>query len=143
MKEEFMKYLKTEARLLDELIALAEKQQRMLVTFKLDELNDLTIIQENTTNELQKASNSRIMFIAKTLNIDEDEAQKLKLSDIELLFNLNSNFENIKSFFKEKTEKLRSLNLMNRLLTNRAKHSVEDMISIFGAEERKMCNARV
>lgn len=143
MKEELMKYLKTEARLLDELIDLAEKQQRMLVAFKLDELNDLTIIQENTTNELQKASNSRIMFTAKTLDIDEKDAQKLKLSDIELLFNLNSNADNIKSFFKEKTEKLRSLNLMNRLLTNRAKHSVEGMISIFGTEERKMCNARV
>ena len=143
MEQQLLKYLKIEAKIIDELIELAEYQQKMLIEFKLYQITDITEMQDRATDELQKATYERISYTAKMLEMTFNEGKNLKLSEIAKEFDLNQNAEEIKLFFKQKIEKLQEVNSMNRLLANRAKHSVSDMISYLVTEDKQMCNVQV
>lgn len=143
MTEKILESLKTEELLLDEVIAISEKQQRVLVEWNLNELQGITAKLEDAARELNYATAERVALVAEMLHIDEDEARKLKLSDYEDILELGKNSGAMREMFKGKTRKLYSINAVNRMLANRASHSVKDMMSIMSNGRRKVCNVKV
>lgn len=143
MTEQLLEYLKDEAVLLDEVIELSEKQQTALVAFELKGLSKHTDLLEKTVNKLNDATLNRVEFVAEALHIEIHEAKRLKLSEYEDFFELGEKGESIRNHFKEKTDKMYSINAINRMLANRASHSVKDMIGIMMSGQRKVCNVRV
>ena len=98
---------------------------------------------EKALVELNQATANRVEFIAEVLHLDINEAKKIKLSEYEDYFELGEKGISIREHFKEKTEIMYSINAVNRMLANRASHSVQDMIDIMINGKRKVCNVRV
>ena len=105
MEQELLKYLKIEAKIIDELIELAEYQQKMLIEFKLHQISDITEMQDRATIELQKATYERIAYTAKMLEMTYDKAKNMTLSEIAKAFSLSNNAEEIKLVFRQKIER--------------------------------------
>lgn len=143
MTEQLLEYLKDEAVLLDEVIELSTKQQKALVAFELKNLSKHTALLEKAVKKLNDATLNRIEFVAESLNIEIHEARRLKLSEYENFFELGEKGKSIRAHFKEKTDLMSSINAVNRMLANRASHSVQDLIGIMMNGERKVCNVRV
>ncbi len=140
-----MIYLRYEEQLLQELVDLAKIQQACLINLHLNKLDDISSEQEELLNRLRNAEDARINYIADWLNIAKKEASSMTMTQI-IAFSDNNNYS-VLSLMQESmntlTNQLVTLNLTNRVLTNRAKHSVSELINILTNGTNNVCNVRV
>ncbi|GAB1371140.1 hypothetical protein MASR1M45_12020 [Candidatus Kapaibacterium sp.] len=145
MIEKLMIYLRYEEQLLQELVDLAKIQQACLINLHLNKLDDISSEQEELLNRLRNAEDARINYIADWLNIAKKEASSMTMTQI-IAFSDNNNYS-VLSLMQESmntlTNQLVTLNLTNRVLTNRAKHSVSELINILTNGTNNVCNVRV
>lgn len=145
MIEKLMIYLRYEEQLLQELVDLAKIQQACLINLHLNKLDDISSELEELLNRLRNAEDARINYIADWLNIAKKEASSMTMTQI-IAFSDNNNYS-VLSLMQESmntlTNQLVTLNLTNRVLTNRAKHSVSELINILTNGTNNVCNVRV
>ncbi|MCX6155577.1 MAG: flagellar export chaperone FlgN [Candidatus Kapabacteria bacterium] len=145
MLETFYKILKHELQLLDKLINLAENQQESLVKYQHSRLFEIASAQELLMKQMRLAEENRISFMIKWLNIQRKDASEIKLSNLEKAIpaaDLNV-FHQLQDALKKSIEKLNFLNTLNRVLANRARYSVQQIISIFTNGNNHVCNVKV
>lgn len=144
MEDNIFKYLDYQKKVLFELIELAKLQQTALVHFDMNSLEEITAKQDANQNNLRKAEELRINFIIEWLGVARTKASNLKLSDLKSFASMQNH--NKIDTYKDDTAKLinelNALNTTNRILANRAKHSVSTMLSIF-TDGNKVCNVKI
>ncbi len=145
MSVKLITYLKYEEQLLNELLNLAEQQQNALIKMKFDELNVITGLQDEVSSNLRKAEDVRLTIIANWLKVNKSEANSLRVSDLAKLCSKEDRIElvQLKNTMSEVLTRLHEINTSNRVLTNRAKHSVNEMIQILTNGTNNVCNVRV
>lgn len=145
MLAKLFNFLQFEQQLLQEMIRLAERQKVALVKFNIKELEEITSYQEELAKSLRQAEEQRIAYLMSWLNISRAEALKLKLSTIEKQFP-DDNIKEIKKLKKNLAKLvniLQELNLTNRVLANRAKSSVSNMLSVLSNGNNYVCNVKI
>jgi Mg2+ and Co2+ transporter CorA len=139
MEQKLYGYLQFEQQLLQEMIRLATRQQQALVGYHLSELSEITSFQEALVKNIRQAEDKRIALLMQWLGISKREATMLKLSSLENKFKNGEVAENMKHIqrnIKEMVTQLNTLNKTNRLLTNRARQNVKEMMNyITGGKE--------
>lgn len=145
MIEKLLLYLKYEEQLIDELVSIAEKQQIALIKYNLPELERLTAYQEETSKLLHQTEESRINLIATWLGLSKKEASSIWLSEIEQKVKTEelAELRQIKKSLSIKINKLSNLNSTNRLLANRARNNVNQIISVISDGNNHLCNVKV
>lgn len=145
MSAKLITYLKYEEQLLQELLNLAEQQQNALIKMKFDELNVITGLQDEVSSNLRKAEDTRLTIIANWLKINKSKAISLGISDIAKLCSKEEHIElvQLKGNMRKLMAKLQEINTTNRVLTNRAKQSINEMIQILTNGTNNVCNVRV
>ncbi|OYT14587.1 MAG: hypothetical protein B7C24_17520 [Bacteroidetes bacterium 4572_77] len=135
--------LEKELLLLQTIIDLSEEQQQILVKFDLKAIETITVRIENAMLKLNEWSQKRIEIVANKLQIEQYEAKKLSFSDYQTYFGLEDKDDLIKKSYAEKTKKMYSINSVNRMLANRASHSIKDMVSIMMSGNNNACNVKI
>lgn len=145
MIERLMVYLRYEEQLLQDLVDVAKEQQRALVLMNLANLDDISQRQEELLLNLKKAEEARIKFMMEWLNISRASASKMTMTQI-LNFSDKNNFS-VLSMMQDSmnslTNQLFNLNIANRILSNRAKSSVSELISVLTNGTNNVCNVTV
>ncbi|MDX9790899.1 MAG: flagellar export chaperone FlgN [Candidatus Kapabacteria bacterium] len=145
MIEKLMVYLRYEEQLLEELVGLAQEQQKALVLLNLTDLDDISRKQEEMLANLKQAEDARIKFMMDWLKITRTSASKMTMSQI-LNFSDKNNYsvlQLMQESMNSLSNQLVNLNMANRVLSNRAKNSVTELISILTNGTNNVCNVRV
>ncbi|MFA5512673.1 MAG: flagellar export chaperone FlgN [Candidatus Kapaibacterium sp.] len=145
MIEKLMVYLRYEEQLLEELVGLAQEQQKALVLLNLTDLDDISRKQEEMLSNLKQAEDARIKFMMDWLKITRTSASKMTMSQI-LNFSDKNNYsvlQLMQESMNSLSNQLVNLNMANRVLSNRAKNSVTELISILTNGTNNVCNVRV
>ncbi len=145
MNVNLLAYLKHEEQLLQEIVVLAEKQQQALIKYDAQMLDEIISYQNVMNQSLKKAEENRITMIMNWLSISKSDAAKLKLSALENNFPKEDMKElrKLRSSLRSLITTLNSLNNTNRVLTNRARISVSEMITHFTNGRNYVCNVKV
>ncbi|MPM94460.1 hypothetical protein SDC9_141606 [bioreactor metagenome] len=145
MEEQLYSCLQFEQQLLQEMIRLANKQQTALVNYHISELSEITSYQDALITHIRKAEENRIVLLMRWLKINRKEASELKLSDLEKIIvnqEIATEMEQIRKSLSEMIEQLQNLNATNRLLTNRARTNIKEMIEYI-TRGNSVCNMEV
>jgi len=145
MSVNLLAYLKHEEQLLQEIVILAEKQQKALVQYDATMLEEIISYQNVMNQSLKKAEEKRITMLMSWLSINRNDATNLKLSSLEDHFQ-KENLKELKALrknMKSLISKLNSQNNTNRVLTNRARISINEMISHFTNGRNLVCNVKI
>jgi hypothetical protein len=145
MEHKLFGYLQYEYQLLQEMIRLAERQQVALVKYHISELSEITSFQEALIKSIRDAENKRISYLMEWMGIGMKEATELQLSAIIERIkddSICSEIKNIRSELRKSIERLYNLNATNRLLTNRARTNVKDIIGYITGG-KNVCNVEV
>jgi len=145
MEHKLFGYLQYEYQLLQEMIRLAERQQVALVKYHISELSEITSFQEALIKSIREAEMKRISFLMTWFGINSKEATELQLSTIiEKLedHQIYEKFKNIRSELKKSIDRLYNLNATNRLLTNRARINVKELLD-YVTNGKAVCNVEV
>ena len=86
MNSNIFAYLKHEQQLLEEMVSLAEKQQKALIKYDTKMLEEIASYQEVVAKSLRKAEEHRINLIMSWLSVPRQDAAGLKLSALEKHF---------------------------------------------------------
>jgi len=145
MEHKLYGYLQYEYQLLQEMIRLAERQQVALVKYHIAELSEITSFQESLIKSIREAENKRILYLMEWMKISMKEASELQLSAI--ISNItdsqvSSAVKNIRGELRKSIERLYNLNATNRLLTNRARTNVKDLLGYITGG-KNVCNVEV
>jgi len=131
MEKQLYGYLQFEQQLLEEMLRLADKQQVALVNYRISELSEITSFQNALIVNIRNAEEKRIALLMQWLNITRKEAMELKLSALEDRIEDEEVSNEIKKIRKElriMIDRLQNMNSTNRLLSNRARANVKEMM---------------
>ncbi len=146
MLKDLGNYLKHEYQLIAKLIDLAKRQQQALVNFDVDSLYDITKFQNDIATSFKRVENQRIEMLMNWFGISRSQAMNLRISQLQNAFS-DYDFSEMKSLRKSMSKlliELNSINATNRVLSNRAKHSVNEMMqSLSQKGDVQVCNVRV
>lgn len=145
MENKLFGYLQYEHQLLQEMIRLAERQQVALVKYHISELSEITSFQEALIKSIREAEEKRISYLMQWLNIDMKDAAMLQLSTIADKIEskeICNKIRELRTDLRKSIEKLYNLNATNRLLTNRARTNVKDMVE-FITNGKAVCNVEI
>lgn len=146
MLKDLGNYLKHEYQLIAKLIDLAKRQQEALVNFDVDSLYDITKFQNDIATSFRRVENQRIEMLMNWFGISRSQAMNLRISQLQNAFS-DYDFSEMKSLRKNMSKlliELNSINATNRVLSNRAKHSVNEMMqSLSQKGDVQVCNVRV
>jgi hypothetical protein len=145
MEQQLYGYLQFEQQLLEEMIRLADKQQSALVNYHISELSEITSFQDALIINMRSAEEKRIVLLMQWLGVSRKEAFELKLSALEEKIQNEEVCSDIKKMRKElrkMIDKLQNINATNRLLTNRARTNVKEMIDYITGG-KAVCNIEV
>lgn len=146
MLKDLGNYLKHEYQLIAKLIDLAKRQQEALVNFDVDSLYDITKFQNDIATSFRRVENQRIEMLMNWFGISRSQAMNLRISQLQNAFS-DYDFSEMKSLRKSMSKlliELNSINATNRVLSNRAKHSVNEMMqSLSQKGDVQVCNVRV
>jgi hypothetical protein len=130
MIDKLMIYLRYEERLLEDLVKLAKIQQSTLIKMQLADLEEISLQQEEMLTNLKNAEEARIKFLMEWLNITKSSATKITMSQI-INYSETNNYSVLllmQESMNSLTNQLVNINIANKILTNRAKNSVNDLI---------------
>ncbi|MBI5325114.1 MAG: flagellar export chaperone FlgN [Ignavibacteriae bacterium] len=138
-------YLKYEKQLLKEMVILAQKQQGALIKFNTNELDRITSYQFEVSKSLKQAEEKRIKMLMSMFGISRSEASNLKLSTIIEKMNKDDvlELESMKGELNSLISSLQQFNTLNRVLANRARNSVREILSILTNGTNNVCNVTV
>ncbi|TAL69243.1 MAG: hypothetical protein EPN82_08055 [Bacteroidetes bacterium] len=138
-------YLKYEKQLLKEMVILAQKQQSALIKFNTNELDRITSYQFEVSKSLKLAEEKRIKMLMSMFGISRAEATNLKLSTIIEKMNKNDvlELESMKGEMNSLIGNLQHFNTLNRVLANRARNSVREILTILTNGTNNVCNVTV
>lgn len=145
MTSNLFTYLKHEQQLLTEIVLLAEKQQKALIQFDSSLLEEIASYQDVVAKSLREAEEHRITLLMAWLKISRREAVSLRLSSLEKHFQKEelSELKHIRTQLRGLLNKLQTTNTMNRVLANRAKNSVKEILQHFTNGTKHVCNVKV
>ncbi len=138
-------YLKHEQQLLNELISLAEKQQKALIRFDSAELEKIATYLAEVAKTLRDAERYRINLLMSWLNISSAQARQIKLSAFEKLLKsdeLNA-LRTMRLSLRDLIIKFHTMNATNRALANRARNSVREILANLTNGSNNMCNVTI
>ena len=144
MEQKLIGCLQFEQQLLQEMLRLADRQQTALVNYRLSELSEIISFQDALISNMRKAEEKRISLLMEWLNITRKEATSLKLSTLEEKVgenNVSADMKRMRGEIKTMIDRLHTLNSTNRLLTNRARVNVKEMID-FITGGKTFCNVQ-
>lgn len=145
MLSKFIKILKSQEYLLSELLSLAEQQTNNLKN------NDISLVEDNSRrqndilNQITVNEELRIDFLSKWLNIEKKDALRLKVSSIERRLKGEAllQVKEIRESILRIQVRLDKTSKQNRILSNRAKFSVNNILKIFSSDKTAVFNVRV
>lgn len=145
MLSKLFTYLKYEQHLLGELLSISEKQQKALIHFDTTMIQELASYQEEVARSLRETEEQRIKLLMTWLKLSRKEANELKLSSLERALFADEKIEmhNLRIELKKLIDKVQNFNSMNRILANRARTSVQELIKILTNGTNHVCNVRV
>ncbi|MGA2297536.1 MAG: flagellar export chaperone FlgN [FCB group bacterium] len=145
MLSTLLTFLKYEEQLLRELISLSEQQQNALIKFNTPQLEKVTSYQAEIQKNLRNAEDKRIMLLMTSFGITRMEATNLYLSSIIKKFPREevTELEKIRMSMKDMVNKLHSQNTINRVLANRARKNVREILGFFTNGSNQVCNVTV
>jgi hypothetical protein len=127
------------------MISLAEQQQKALIKFDTAEIEKITSYQEDISRNFKQTEELRIALLMNWLKISRREATNLHLSTLEEYFHGEELIEirRMRSDLRTLLSKLNNFNVLNRVLANRARNSVKELLSIFTSGTNHVCNVKV
>jgi hypothetical protein len=145
MEQQLYGYLQFEQQLIQEMLRLADKQQSALVKYHISELSEITNFQDELIKNIRQAEEKRINLLMKWFEISRKDAANLKLSALEAKIEnkeVGLEIKKMRENLREMIGRLQNLNSTNRLLTNRAKTNINDMIGYI-TNGNPVCNVEV
>lgn len=145
MLTKFLTFLKYEEQLVDELILSARDQQKALVEYKIDDLENALAYQNEVSKRLRKAEEQRVRYLSAWLKIPRKNAVAIQISQIEKALEGDEvrELRRVRNAFRDKLTALAALNTTNRILANRASKSVRQILALFSNGSNYMCNVRI
>ncbi len=145
MLTQLFTYLKFEQQLLEQLISYAEQQQKALVQIDIETVLKTAEMQEEALKSLRNAENQRIKMMMNWLKVSRTSAMQIKMSDLEKHFHGEELVEisALKDYMMILTEKLKKINMDNRILSNRARRTFAEFLEVFREEKKHVCNVTV
>ncbi|MFN3195095.1 MAG: flagellar export chaperone FlgN [Chlorobiota bacterium] len=146
MDEKFIEFLKREKELSEKLLLLSNRLREALMSQRQDLVEKITNDQHTITAKLKEMEERRLRYLVSKLSISRVDATQLKLSEIEQSMEGENKIElrRIRIAMKKIVAELQEANTTNRLLSNRAKNSVNNIISILNSRNgRKVCDVKV
>ncbi|MCL2311807.1 MAG: flagellar protein FlgN [Firmicutes bacterium] len=139
MEKQLYGYLKLEQQLLEEMLRLADKQQLALINYRISELTEITSFQNALIINIRNAEEKRIALLMQWLDITRREAMELKLSTLEEKIedeDVCTEIKKMRKDLRQMIDKLQNMNAVNRLLSNRARTNIKEMMDfITGGKE--------
>ncbi len=138
-------YLKHELELLELYSDLTEMHQEALIKFDIKSLENIVKQQLNCTVKLRQIEEKRIKLMMTWLSIPMKDAVKIRLSSIEKhckgldLVKIKKFKEDINKVVTE----IHTNNSTNRVLANRARSSVQQILSVFTNGMNYVCNVKI
>lgn len=145
MLSKLHKFLKYEKELIDKLTKLAEQQRDALVKFDMIKVEQLAIYQDDVVKNIREAEEKRIRLLMNWMGLTRIEAMNLKLSSIEKRLNGEELIEikRLRIALKKLVSNLQNLNNTNRVLANRAKSSIQNIMMMFVGGGHQMFNVKI
>lgn len=145
MKEILLKYLSEEKELMEQLVEMTTLQKNALVKYDIAGLENITMRQWEISKEMRQVEDQRLTLISSWLGIKKADAIKLKLSDIMLLMKEEntSEFGRIKSDIRNLLQVLQGNFSLNRVLANRARNSIGELLHNMSNGDNHVCNVKI
>ncbi|MCB0701851.1 MAG: flagellar export chaperone FlgN [Candidatus Kapaibacterium sp.] len=146
MDEKFIDFLKREKELTEKLLMLSNRLREALMSQRQDLVEKISQDQHLITAKLKEMEERRLRYMVSKLSISRVEASQLRLSEIEKTVEGENKIDlrRIRIAMKKIVAELQEVNTTNRLLSNRAKTSVSNIISVLNSRNgRKVCDVKV
>ncbi|MFA7327794.1 MAG: hypothetical protein CVV25_08025 [Ignavibacteriae bacterium HGW-Ignavibacteriae-4] len=146
MDEKFVDFLKREKELTEKLLMLSNRLREALMSQRQDLVEKISQDQHIITAKLKEMEERRLRYMVSKLSISRVEASQLRLSEIEKTVEGENKIDlrRIRIAMKKIVAELQEVNTTNRLLSNRAKNSVSNIISTLNSRNgRKVCDVKV
>lgn len=145
MVNKFLDILTREEKVLSDLVLITEYQNRALVEYKTSNIPEIITKQDNLLGQLSKMEQERIDLFMELFKISRKEAVNLKLSMIENKMK-GDNKEKVKALrtsIAKLNNKLIQLNNENRILANRGKQSINNIIRTLNQNNNAVFNVKI
>ncbi len=145
MINNFLDLLTREEKILTDLVLITEYQNRALVEYKTSNIPDIISKQDNLLGQLSKIENERISLFMELFKISRTEAVNLKLSMIEnkLKGENKTKVGLLRTSIAKLNNKLIQLNNENRILANRGKQSINNIIRSLNQNNNAVFNVKI
>ena len=146
MDEKFIDFLKREKELTEKLLMLSNRLREALMSQRQKKKKKISQDQHLITAKLKEMEERRLRYMVSKLSISRVEASQLRLSEIEKTVEGENKIDlrRIRIAMKKIVAELQEVNTTNRLLSNRAKTSVSNIISVLNSRNgRKVCDVKV
>lgn len=145
MLKEFLELLQREESLLKDIVSVTEAQNLALLEYRTSSIPDIVNKQDALLSHLSKLENERIKMFMDNFKISRNEAVNLKLSVIEAKLKVEK--ADIVKRYRVSISRLNSrmikLNNENRILANRGKQSINNIIRTLNQNNNAVFNVRV
>lgn len=145
MFEKFIECLNVEKDVIEKLVELAKTQQQCLIKFDISQLNEITPNQDYLQKQLKGYEEYRVKLLMKWLDINSNDALSLKLTTLEKKLNKKDMaiLKPIRIELQKLVLELQSLTNTNRVLVNRAKNSVQNIMNLFTRNGNQIVNKKI
>jgi hypothetical protein len=143
--EKFIECLNVEKDVIEKLVDLAKSQQQCLIKFDISQLNEITPNQDYLQKQLKGYEEYRVKLLMKWLEINSNDALSLKLTTLEKKLNRRDMalLKPIRIELQKLVLELQSLTNTNRVLVNRAKNSVQNILNLFTRNGNQIVNKKI
>ncbi|MFY8160955.1 MAG: flagellar protein FlgN [Candidatus Kapaibacteriota bacterium] len=145
MFEKFIECLSVEKDVIEKLVKLAKTQQQCLIKFDISQLNEITPNQDYLQKQLKSYEEYRVKLLMKWLEINSNDALSLKLTTLEKKLNKKDMalLRPIRIELQKLVLELQNLTNTNRVLVNRAKNSVQNIMNLFTRNGNQIVNKKI
>lgn len=145
MIDKFKILIDYEKNLMEHLVFFAEKQKEALVRYKISELELIASQIADISKKLRQAEEQRINLVMNWLRLSRRDASAMTLTSIsEKLDPIDKDLIlTYKNQMAELLSAFTSLNLVNRLLANKARNNVAEMLAFLTNGTNHVCNVKI
>lgn len=145
MVDKIIQVIELEKTLLSELLEIVMKQQSALVKLKISELAELSSYQEEISKKIRSLELTRLNMVASYLSISRSEASSITMSELAKYVNHDDSNKliELRNSMKDLHTKLYNGLLTNRLLSNRAKVSFSNILSVVTKGSNQIYNVEI
>ncbi|HRP02074.1 MAG TPA: flagellar export chaperone FlgN [Candidatus Kapabacteria bacterium] len=141
----FLTFLKFEEQLLNELLRLSQRQQTAIVKNNIQEIQEINSYQSELNKNLLKTEEERMLILSNWLNISRADSRKVKISDLKKYLSKDEvkELQKVQKNFDSLVSQLLTTNNTNRMLINRARINIKEMIDYLTNGTQNVCNIKV